>query len=288
MLYPEGEEELRNLEEFKQRVADLNQDETTCLRFLRAREQNLDKAESMIRRTIKWREDVQISKYRHWKPSPAVLEDTTFYTTGTDYEGRPVFWLPMGRWNTRVLVEQGYKEDVSQLRYYLLETLTEVIRQSKADQCMVIFGVEGLTYWKVAHMETMQMMMDSFRDLSLNYPEIIKSMFVINTPWYFPYVLTFVKPLLSTRTSRKLNIFNSDKSKWLAALLEVMPKESVPREYWSDEMLQEEEEGSADEDARSNVSSSNSVPSSSGSGKGTDHNDKDKGSHNHALAHAGQ
>jgi len=108
----------------------------------------------------------------------------------------------------------------------------EKIRNSAADQCIVIFGVEGLTYWKVAHLETMQLMMDSFRDLALYFPEIIKSMFVINTPWYFPYVLTFIKPLLSQRTANKLHIFNSDKKKWMPALLNIMPRDSVPKEYF--------------------------------------------------------
>jgi len=234
MIRAEGEDEIRNLEEFKKRVDDLKQDDVTCIRFLRAREQNLDKAESMLRRCLKWREDVEISKYVSWRPSNPVMEDTTFYSTGNDFEGRPVFWLPMGRWNTRTLVEKGFKEDVSQLRYYILETLMEKLRNSSVHQCIVIFGVEGLTYWKVAHLDTMQMMMDSFHDLALYYPEIIKSMFVINTPWYFPYVLTFIKPILSQRTTKKLHIFNSDKKKWMAALLDVMPRESIPKEYLED------------------------------------------------------
>lgn len=231
MIRAEGDEEIENLKKFKKHVEDLKQTDVACLRFLRARDGNLDKAEGMLRRCLKWREDIQVSTYLTWRPTKCVAEDTTFEFTGVDIEGRPVFWLPMGRWNARGWVEKGYKEDIAKLRYYILETIMYQIGQSKADQCVVIFGVEGLTYWKVAHVETMQIMMDSFKDLAQYYPEIIKSMFVVNTPWYFPYVMTFVKPLLSARTAKKVQIFNSDRKKWLPTLLETIPESSIPKEY---------------------------------------------------------
>jgi len=249
MIFPENEDEEGNIEELKSRVGDLKiDDDVTLLRFLRARDQNLDKAENMLRRCMQWRSDVEVARYVTWKPAKCVEEDSTFHQTGTDYEGRPVFWLPMGRWNTRGLLEQGYKDDVTKLRYYVLETLMHKIINSEAHQCMVIFGVEGLTYWKVAHLETMQLMMDSFRDLAMNYPEIIKKMFVVNTPWYFPYVLKFVKPILSQRTTNKLHIFNGDKAKWLPVLLEAMPRAALPPEYLEDvdeDLLKEWEEQGA-------------------------------------------
>jgi hypothetical protein len=64
-----------------------------------------------------------------------------------------VIWMPLGRWNGRGWIEKGYKEDITKMRYYILETIMHHIELSSAHQCIVIFGIEGLTYWKAAHVE---------------------------------------------------------------------------------------------------------------------------------------
>lgn len=44
----------------------------------------------------------------------------------------------------------------------------------------------------------------------------------------------FIKPVLAGNTLAKINIFDSDKKKWSAALLERIPKDALPNEYGGD------------------------------------------------------
>jgi len=50
-------------------------------------------------------------------------------------------------------------------------------------------------------------------------------------PWIFSSFYNLVRPLLSKHTIEKINIFDSNSSKWKPILTQKLPPESVPEEY---------------------------------------------------------
>jgi len=47
----------------------------------------------------------------------------------------------------------------------------------------------------------------------------------------FSYIFSIVKPLLSTHTLSKVQMFDFNQTKWEQALLKAIPPESLPLEY---------------------------------------------------------
>lgn len=227
----ESDKEREVLEQFKIVTTDLEPDEETMLRFLRAREHDVNKAEDMLRKNLQWRKDNNVISYLNYEPPPTIKDNFMFDIGPKDNEGRPVVWVPIGRWMPKPVFDKGLKDECAKFRLFLFETVREAAKLQGASQVFVVMGLEHLTYDKIANLETMHLLYSSLKELEANYPEILKTCIVVNAPWIFPMAYNFFKPIFSRRTLNKLKVFDSDKSKWLPALLEYMPMSSVPAEY---------------------------------------------------------
>lgn len=216
------------LEEFRKVCDDLKPDELTLLRFLRAREGDVQKAEEMLRKSVQWRKDNDVSTYLNWQLPTPIANDFKFHYIGVDNEGYAVMYLPIGRWNIRDKIEAGYKEDAFKFRFHLLEFFMHYVNKTKQHQFVIILDLAECSYRKVAHMETVQVLLSAFRDFEANYPERLRSAFVINAPWVFSYIYAFVKPLLSGHTLSKVKIFDANESQWKPALMEKIPEQIIP------------------------------------------------------------
>jgi len=227
----ENENERAILEQFQTRTKELHQEEATLLRFLRARDHNVDKAEDMLRKSLEWRKHHEISTILKWN-MPAFLDECLpFEFRGVDNKGGPVAWLPLGRWRGRHLVEGGKKQDCLRAAYYLFELCLHHVRENGNRPTFVIFGMEQLSFYQISHYETMQTFFYGFQQLEMNYPEILRKLYVVNAPWIFATAFAFVKPVMSPRTLAKIEVYGSDKNKWLPMLLNSMPREVIPTEY---------------------------------------------------------
>lgn len=50
-------------------------------------------------------------------------------------------------------------------------------------------------------------------------------------PWMFSIAFSFIKPILSPKTLGKIQVFNSEREKWLPALRQLMPDSAIPSDY---------------------------------------------------------
>ncbi|ODM99123.1 SEC14-like protein 4 [Orchesella cincta] len=225
------EKEQAIFDKFRTKMAELEQDDYILIRFLRARNHDLDKAEEMLRKSVEWRRAKNISEFLQWKPSSPKFEDhSPFVCTGLDKEGSAVIYAPFGRWDTRHKLEQGLREDCYNYTYYMLENIMYHIRNSKNGKMTFIADQAGLSYWNVAHVETGQVFFAAFKTFEQNYPEILKVAYVINAPWLFQAVFKFLRPVFTGNTLSKINIFNGDKGKYVAEMRKLIPEESMPSE----------------------------------------------------------
>jgi hypothetical protein len=66
-----------------------------------------------------------------------------------------VIYTPLGRWNIRDRIKDGYLEETLRGRFYLLEGIVmAAIRQSTKSQFVLIVDLAELSFYKVAHMES--------------------------------------------------------------------------------------------------------------------------------------
>ncbi|XP_021950033.1 putative SEC14-like protein 6 [Folsomia candida] len=223
--------ELRLLREFQSRVADLEQDEDTCLRFLTAREFKIHLAEEMMRNSVEWRKTIGIDNYLNWVVSEAKEEDHIFKITGVNHNGGPVLWVPLGTWLARYWVERGKQEETTLYGYRILETAFREMKSRNNKKIVAILGIETLTYYKVSHVPTLKVLYAAFQSLEQNYPEILQSLIIVNAPWMFSIAFSFIKPILSPKTLGKIQVFNSEREKWLPALRQLMPDSAIPSDY---------------------------------------------------------
>ncbi|ODM92851.1 SEC14-like protein 2 [Orchesella cincta] len=97
MIYtPEGNE-VAILQQFKEAVVDLNQADVVLLRFLRARDYDLENAEKMLRNAVKWREEIGIDNYLQWEFPPYYQSCVRNLKFGEDFEGAPSNLLAIRR-----------------------------------------------------------------------------------------------------------------------------------------------------------------------------------------------
>ncbi|CAL8111772.1 unnamed protein product [Orchesella dallaii] len=227
MAFLDEKQELKYVEQLRSAVKDLGRDDGTLRRFLRARDYDLNKAEEMLRKSMKWREENDMDGCRKWIISDVVNQSFPHGCYGVDHEGRPVYYFPVGSWEVRQMIESGHKDDMLKLMLYTMESIMERINKSSNDRFSLIIDLELLTYWKVAHYETIQMVLKVFRDFEQNYPERLGEAFVINAPMVLNYVWPLIKPLLTGHTMQKVRFLGSDCNKFIPELMEKMPADTM-------------------------------------------------------------
>jgi hypothetical protein len=230
---PVNPKEETALEKFREVCKDLNQDDLTLLRFLRAREGDLSKAEDMLRKSVDWRKENKVETFLNYDLPKEIRNDFRFYNIGEDSEGYAVMYLPIGRWNIRDKIEMGFKEDAFTFRFHILENFMHHVEQTQQYQFVIVLDLTDCSYRKVAHKETIQVLLAAFRDFEANYPERLRAAYVINAPWVFSYVYAFIKPLLSGHTLSKVKIFDANVAAWKPVLMEKIPEKNLPQESLS-------------------------------------------------------
>jgi len=99
-----------------------------CLyRYLKARRYNVQKAEQMIRETLRWRGEVEPHKITASDVLPELKNTGKFYRNGFDRYGRPVLYMKPGKDNT--------SEPKTKLKHvlYNLEKCIKVMDEKKKE-----------------------------------------------------------------------------------------------------------------------------------------------------------
>ncbi|XP_035701646.1 sec14 cytosolic factor isoform X2 [Folsomia candida] len=182
----------------------------------------------MLRKSLEWRKAVKFEEATTWKIPPEVQHAFPYFIDGLDKDGRIVFYFPIGRWEVRKMLANGYKTEMEKLIYSSMANLLKTIDDTAHEQFLIIIDLAGLTYWKVAHFETMQMVLQVFREYEQNFPERLDKALVINSPWVLNCIFPMVKPLLTGTTLQKVQIFDSCADKYLPAILDIIPISGLP------------------------------------------------------------
>ncbi|CAG7694879.1 unnamed protein product, partial [Allacma fusca] len=184
--------EIELISQFRERVADLNlkgrlAEDHELLRWIRARNHDLDQAEKMIRESIKWREANDIDNILTWNPPERFLKELPLEFLGYDNENSPVVVAPYGKWDLKKCADLGEKEEFVKYCDQLFESMISKMEGKKTPngdpvtQFVIIVDNKGLVYRTLASVGAVDMSLQAVRRFEANHPEVLKSMYQINS-----------------------------------------------------------------------------------------------------------
>jgi len=99
-------------------------------------------------------------------------------------------------------------------------------------EAVVIADFQGVEYLKhLNNLTAIQGGIESCKIFEQYCPESIKSVTCINTMSLFKIGFDIVKPFLSNKSLKKLEVFGCDKNKWMPVLRRRIPQELLPPRY---------------------------------------------------------
>ncbi|XP_061589984.1 SEC14-like protein 2 [Cololabis saira] len=228
-----------SLSQFGERIQDIlpslpAQHDHYLLRWLRARNFNVQKAEAMIRKHMDFRQQMKVdSILSDWKPPEVIEKFVAGGMCGYDREGSPIWYDVIGPLDPKGLLLSATKQDFMKTKIRHTEMLhRECRRQSEKlgrniEAITLIYDCEGLGLkhiWKPA-VETYGEILTMFEN---NYPEGLKRVFLIKAPKMFPMAYNLIKHFLCEETRRKIIVLGSD---WKEVLPEHIDPEQLPVVY---------------------------------------------------------
>ncbi|CAG7832599.1 unnamed protein product [Allacma fusca] len=234
-------EELGIIEKFRERLKDLElteeqQSNMQLIRWLRAREYKLDQSEEMLRKSLKWREQNNMSDILNWEPPEMVTKVFPVDADGIDNANSPVVILPMGHYDLRGLIQAGYYKETIRHVDKILETATEKMKGRLTSegvpvtQFTCIFDMDQLGMKTVGSFMVIRLIKEVIEHFEDHYPETFRQCFIINSSRIFQMLFAIVKPLLSRRTYEKIQILTIP-SKWKPIILAEIPVNQLPECY---------------------------------------------------------
>ncbi|KAI4321725.1 hypothetical protein MLD38_035073 [Melastoma candidum] len=200
------------------------------VRFLKAREWNVEKAHKMLMDSLQWRVENGIDNILTKPIIPndlyrAVRDSQLVGVSGYTKQGLPVIAIGVGHSSYDKASVNYYIQSHIQMNEYRDRV---VLPQASKKQgryigtCVKILDMTGLRFSQLNQIQLLSAI-SSIDDL--NYPEKTETYFIVNAPRIFSACWKVVKPLLQERTRRKVQvIYGSAKDE----LLKIMDYASLP------------------------------------------------------------
>ncbi|NP_001085706.1 SEC14-like lipid binding 1 L homeolog [Xenopus laevis] len=204
------------------------------LRFLRARDFNIDKAREILCQSLTWRKQHHVDYLLStWDP-PQVLHD--HYAGGWhhhDRDGRPLYLLRLGQMDTKGLVRALGEES---LLRHVLSINEEGLR--RCEENTKIFGRPISSWTCLVDLEGLNMrhlwrpgvkaLLRIIEVVEANYPETLGRLLILRAPRVFPVLWTLVSPFIDENTRKKFLIYAGNDYQGPGGLIDYIDKEVIP------------------------------------------------------------
>ncbi|KAK3245671.1 hypothetical protein CYMTET_24435 [Cymbomonas tetramitiformis] len=190
----------------------------TLIRFLRARGGNASKAFTMIKATLAWRKEKNVETVIENTPSPNTIQGVVRRLTpnslvGYDYEGYPVYVERTGMLQFGKFAEAGISHNMllhahlESIEYYINVLMMEAsVKCGRTmDKLVTIMDMSGVTFVSLTA-GVISMFKAIAKIDSDNYPEIMKSVYIVNAPWGFSTIWSLLRSFLDERTANKVHV----------------------------------------------------------------------------------
>nr|CAD2124684.1 unnamed protein product [Meloidogyne enterolobii] len=202
------------------------------LRFLRARDFDVQKANHMIVNSLLWRKQHNVDKILHdFVPPPLLIKYFPGGWHHNDNQGRPLFILRLGQMDIKGLLrsvglESIVKFTLSICEEGLLKTAEATKRLEKPISAWTLLvDLEGLSMrhlWRPG----VQCLLRIIEMLEAHYPECLGMVLIIRAPRVFPTLWTLISPFIDENTRQKFVLYASDQL--LQELQRYIPEDYLP------------------------------------------------------------
>lgn len=204
------------------------------LRFLRARDFNLDKSYEMLCESLAWRRHHNIDKIHEiWQPPDPLLN---YYCGGwhnTDKEGRPLYILRLGSMDVKGLLkavgEDGFLKHVVSINEEGLK-MTEGLTKNTGhpvSSWTCVCDLEGLSMrhlWRPG----IKALLKVIEVVECNYPETMGRLLIVRAPRVFGVLWTLVSPFIDENTRNKFLIYGGNDYQDPGGLTDYIAAEYIP------------------------------------------------------------
>ncbi|XP_069005839.1 SEC14-like protein 1 [Embiotoca jacksoni] len=204
------------------------------LRFLRARDFNIDKAREFLCQSLTWRKQHQVDFLLDTWERPQLLQD--YYTGGWhhhDRDGRPLYILRLGQMDTKGLVRALGEEA---LLRQVLSIIEEGLR--RCEENTRVFGRPISCWTCLVDLEALNMrhlwrpgvkaLLRIIEVVEANYPETLGRLLILRAPRVFPVLWTLVSPLIDENTRKKFLVYAGNDYKGPGGLVDYIDREIIP------------------------------------------------------------
>ena len=218
--------------------------ERRLLRFLRGMNFDIELAVSMFRDMLRWRKENDVDAIR----TDIVENDMTpadfphagrvqrYYMSnmqyGHDEHGRPIHVEQIGKTCVKKLLssfseEEWIRHHIYQMEYLMLELDRISKEQGKLVRIVSIYDLRGLSKEHL-HRGAIKLFKKTIKVTQNYYPEMMENCFFINSPKLFTMAWAMIKPWISERTVKKIEILGS---KYQRRLRNSVGAEHLPETY---------------------------------------------------------
>eukprot|EP00455_Lapot_gusevi_P033776 TRINITY_DN3703_c0_g1_i1.p1 TRINITY_DN3703_c0_g1~~TRINITY_DN3703_c0_g1_i1.p1 ORF type:complete len:406 (-),score=61.79 TRINITY_DN3703_c0_g1_i1:143-1360(-) len=225
------------LEQFRSRLpanAPPNVDDYTCLRFLRARKFDVNRALELYSKQLSIREAYKLDTLLEQAPQSllkmyGMLAPHSFHNF--DKLGRPCYIQKLGAIQLELLASSVTVEQVLIAHAYDMEFNMQRAREQterlgrRIETVVNILDCEGLS---MKHRDFLKYLKAISKFDEDAYPETLGRTYIINTPWIFPALWKIIKAFLDPVVAAKVVVLRDD---YKETLLQNFDADCLPAEY---------------------------------------------------------
>lgn len=202
----------------------------TLLRFLKARDWNVDKAHKMLIDCLKWRVQNEIDNILSKPIVPADLyrkirDSQLVGMSGYSKEGLPVVAVGVGHSSYDKASVHYYVQSHIQMNEYRDRVILPLASEKSGRPITTCLKVLDMTGLKLSALNQIKLLTAISTIDDLNYPEKTDTYYIVNAPYIFSACWKVVRPLLQERTRKKIQVLQGCGKD---ELLKVMDYASLP------------------------------------------------------------
>ncbi|XP_054289717.1 protein real-time isoform X2 [Macrosteles quadrilineatus] len=208
--------------------------DTMLLRFLRARDFNVEKARGMLSESLTWRKKHAVDRIIAEYQAPQVVKD--YFPGGwhhSDKDGQPLYLLRLGQMDVKGLLKAIGEDGLLKLTLHVCEEglkltdeATRVRGRPISTWCLLV-DLEGLNMrhlWRPG----IRALLRIIEIVEANYPETLGRVLITRAPRVFPILWTLVSTFIDDTTRSKFLFYGGNDYQGPGGLSNYIPEENIP------------------------------------------------------------
>ncbi|KAI0035321.1 CRAL/TRIO domain-containing protein [Vararia minispora EC-137] len=198
------------------------------MKFLRARNLNVEAAKEAMIATLRWRDEFDIDKAMNEEFPQEVFGDLG-HIYAHDKQKRPVTYNLYGRMSD-VKTVFGDKQRFIRWRIKLMEEGIKLLDFETVDQIIQVHDYEGVK-WNSRDANSKAAASEISSIFSAHYPEMLASKFFVNVPTAMTWIFWLFRPLLPAATLAKMKVAGHGPHSIGKELLPLIDAKQLPKQY---------------------------------------------------------